>query len=196
MNDTKGVQQGCGICLLLASTNRAKSHSTKNHRWSAHDHKILGENVSNPPQNSDRNSRQVHGGKAAKGNQTPSGETKSPGVPIGFQGTGNWTPSGSGRQPGGQENTNGAPGGGNRNQDQTTHPAETKKMPKDPRARIKKPVWGLFFRQGQGAWRRWRSLIRRPWPWKGQSSCGSGVRCRSAVRCRRRLRRQCLESSR
>ena len=64
MNDTRGVQQECGICLLLGSTNRAKSHSTENHWWSAHDHKIIGENVSNPTHNSDRNARQVHGGKA------------------------------------------------------------------------------------------------------------------------------------
>ena len=40
----------CGICLLLGSTNRAKSHSTERHRWSGHDHEIIGENVSNPPQ--------------------------------------------------------------------------------------------------------------------------------------------------
>ena len=55
VNDTQGVQQECGICLMLGSTDRAKSHSTENHRWSVHDHKIIGENVSNPPQNSDRN---------------------------------------------------------------------------------------------------------------------------------------------
>ena len=60
VNDTKGVQQDCGICLMFGSTNRAKSHSTETHRWSAHDHKIIGENVSNPPQNSDINARQVH----------------------------------------------------------------------------------------------------------------------------------------
>ena len=76
VNDTKGVRQECGICLLLRSTNRAKSHSTENHRWSAHDHKIVGGNVSSPPQNSDRNARQVHGGKAGKENPTPSGGTQ------------------------------------------------------------------------------------------------------------------------
>ena len=55
MNDTKGLQQDRGICLLLGSTNRAKSHSTENYRSSAQDHKSLGENVSNPFRNSDRN---------------------------------------------------------------------------------------------------------------------------------------------
>ena len=63
VNDTKRVQHECGICLLLGSTARGKSHSTENHRWSAHDHKIIGENVSSPPDNSDRNARQVQGGK-------------------------------------------------------------------------------------------------------------------------------------
>ena len=118
-DDTKGVQQECGICLLLGSTHRAKSYSTENHRWSAQDHKIIGENVSNPPQNSDRNARQVHGGKAGKGNPTSSSGTKNPGGPGGSQGTGNRTPSGCGWQPGGQKNPNGTPGGGNRNQGQT-----------------------------------------------------------------------------
>ena len=112
-NDTKRVQQGCGICLLLGSTNRAKSYSTGNHRWSAHNHNIIGENVSNPPENSDRNARQVWGGKAGKGNQTPSGGTQNPGGPSGSQGRGNPTPSGSGGQPGGKKNTNATPGGTN-----------------------------------------------------------------------------------
>ena len=31
VNDTKGVKHECGICLLLGSTNRAKSHSAENH---------------------------------------------------------------------------------------------------------------------------------------------------------------------
>ena len=47
MNDTQNVQQHCSICLLLGSTNRAKSHSTDNHRWSPYDHKVIGENISN-----------------------------------------------------------------------------------------------------------------------------------------------------
>ena len=119
VNDTEGVQQECGICLLLGCTNRAKSHSTENHRWSAHDHKIVGEKVSNPPQNSDRNARQVPGGKAGKGNPTPSGGTQNPDGPSGSQGTGNRTPSGSRGQPGGQKNPNGTPGAGNRNPGQT-----------------------------------------------------------------------------
>ena len=63
VNDTRNVQQHCSICLLLGSTNRAKTHSTDNHRWSPYDHKVIGENISNS-QNSDRNDRQVHGGKA------------------------------------------------------------------------------------------------------------------------------------
>ena len=54
-NDTKGVQQECGIANLLGSTGEANSHSTDNHRWSAHDHKMIGDNVSNPPQNPDEN---------------------------------------------------------------------------------------------------------------------------------------------
>ena len=66
VNYTKGVQQECEFCLLLGSTNRAKSHFTENNSWSAHDHKISGENVSNPPQNSDKNARQVHGRKGWK----------------------------------------------------------------------------------------------------------------------------------
>ena len=37
--------------------------------------------------------------------------------------------------------------------------AKLKEMPKDPRARVRE----LFFRQGQAAWRLWRSLIRRSW---------------------------------
>ena len=49
VNDARGLQQECGICLLLGSTNRAKSHSTENQRWSAHDDKIIRENVSNLP---------------------------------------------------------------------------------------------------------------------------------------------------
>ena len=80
VNDTKGVQQECGICLLLGSTGRAKSHSTENHRWSAHDHKTIGENVSTPPQNQDKNARQVHGGKAGNKNQPPSGGNKNTGA--------------------------------------------------------------------------------------------------------------------
>ena len=75
VNDTRNVQQHCSICLLLGSTNRAKTHSTDNHRWSPYDHKVIGENISNS-QNSDRNDRQVHGGKAGKGNPTPSGGNK------------------------------------------------------------------------------------------------------------------------
>ena len=66
VNDTRNVQDHCSICLLLGSTNRAKTHSTGNHRWSTYDHKVIGENISNP-QNSDRNDRQVHGGKGGKG---------------------------------------------------------------------------------------------------------------------------------
>ena len=31
VNDTRNVQQHCSICLLLGSTNRAKTHSTDNH---------------------------------------------------------------------------------------------------------------------------------------------------------------------
>ena len=82
VNDTRNVQQHCSICLLLGSTNRAKTHSTDNHRWSPYDHKVIGENISNS-QNSDRNDRQVHGGKAGKGNPTPSGGNKNPGGPGG-----------------------------------------------------------------------------------------------------------------
>ena len=134
MNDTKGFQQECGICLLLGSTNRAKSHSTENHRRSGHDHKIIGENVSNPPQNSDRNARQVHGGKAGKGNPTPFVGTRNPGGLGGSQGIGNWTPSGSGGQPGGQKNPNGTPGGGNRNLGQT--PQMRRKQRKCPRIAV------------------------------------------------------------
>ena len=48
--------------------------------------KIIGENVSHPPQNSDKNAPQVHRGKTAKGNQTPSGRNRSPGGPGGSQG--------------------------------------------------------------------------------------------------------------
>ena len=118
MNDTRNVQQHCSICLLLGSTNRAKTHSTDNHRWSPYDHKVIGENISNS-QNSDRNDRQVHGGKAGKGNPTPSGGNKNPGGPGGSQGTGNRTPSGSGGQPNGQKNPNSNAGGGNRNPGQT-----------------------------------------------------------------------------
>ena len=47
VNDTRNVQQHCSICLLLGSTNRAKSHSTDNHRWSPYDHKVIGEIISN-----------------------------------------------------------------------------------------------------------------------------------------------------
>ena len=47
VNDTRNVQQHCSICLLLGSTNRAKTHSTDNHRWSPYDHKVIGENISN-----------------------------------------------------------------------------------------------------------------------------------------------------
>ena len=118
VNDTRNVQQHCSICLLLGSTNRAKTHSTDNHRWSPYDHKVIGENISNP-QNSDRNDRQVHGGKAGKGNPTPSGGNKNTGGPGGSQGTGNRTPSGSGGQPNGQKNPNSNAGGGNRNPGQT-----------------------------------------------------------------------------
>ena len=118
VNDTRNVQDHCSICLLLGSTNRAKTHSTGNHRWSPYDHKVIGENISNP-QNSDRNDRQVHGGKAGKGNPTPSGGNKNPGGPGGSQGTGNRTPSGSGGQPNGQKNPNSNAGGGNRNPGQT-----------------------------------------------------------------------------
>ena len=50
VNGTKRVEQGRGIRLFLGSTNRAKSHSTGNQRWSAQDHMIIGKNVSNPPQ--------------------------------------------------------------------------------------------------------------------------------------------------
>ena len=46
---TKRVKQECGICLSIGSRGRANSHCTVNHRWSAHDHKIIGENDSNPP---------------------------------------------------------------------------------------------------------------------------------------------------
>ena len=63
------------MCLLLGSTNRANSHSTENHRWSARDHKIIRENVSDTPPNSDRNARQVHEGKVGKGDQTLFGGT-------------------------------------------------------------------------------------------------------------------------
>ena len=56
VNDTKGVKQACGISLLLSSTSRAMSHSTENHRWSVHEHKIIGGNVSTP-HNQDRNAR-------------------------------------------------------------------------------------------------------------------------------------------
>ena len=115
VNGRKGVQQECGICLLLGSTSRAKSHSKENHRWSAHDHNIIGENVSNPPQKSDRNARQVHGEKAGKGNPTCFGGTKNPGGLGGSQGTGNRTPSGSGGQHAGLKNLNGTHVGGNRN---------------------------------------------------------------------------------
>ena len=118
VNDTRNVQDHCSICLLLGSTNRAKTHSTGNHRWSPYDHKVIGENISNP-QNSDRNNRQVHGGKAGKGNPTPSGGNKNTGGPGGSQGTGNRTPSGSGGQPNGQKNPNNNAGGGNRNLGQT-----------------------------------------------------------------------------
>ena len=91
VNDTKGVLQECGICLMLRSMNRAKSHPTDNHRWSAHDHKIIADNVSNSPENSDRNARQVHGGKAGKRNQTPSGGSQNPGGPSGTNcGTRGW----------------------------------------------------------------------------------------------------------
>ena len=85
VNDTRNVQDHCSICLLLGSTNRAKTHSTGNHRWSPYDHKVIGENISNP-QNSDRNDRQVHCGKAGKGNPTPSGGNKNTGGPGGSQG--------------------------------------------------------------------------------------------------------------
>ena len=98
VNDTRNVQDICSICLLLGSTNRAKTHSTGNHRWSAYDHKVIGENVSNS-QNSDRNDRQVHGAKGGKGNPTPSGGNKNTGGPGGSQGKGNRTPSGPGGQP-------------------------------------------------------------------------------------------------
>ena len=118
VNDTRNVQDHCSICLLLGSTNRAKTHSTGNHRWSPYDHKVIGENISNP-QNSDRNDRQVHGGKGGKGNSPPSGGNKNTGGPGGSQGTGNWTPSGSGGQPNGQKSPNGNAGGGNRNPGQT-----------------------------------------------------------------------------
>ena len=105
VNDTKDVQQECGIFLMLGSMNQAKSDPTENHWWSAHDHKIFAENVSNPPQNSDRNAQQVHGQKAGKRNQTPSGGSQNPGGPRGSQSTENRTPSGSSGQPGGQKNT-------------------------------------------------------------------------------------------
>ena len=126
MNDTLGVQQECGNCLLLGSTNRAKSHSTENQWWSAHNHKIIGENVSNPPQNSDRNAQQVHGEKAAKGNRTPSSGIQNPGSPNGSQGTRNQTPSRSGGQLGGQKNSNGTGGTRNQNSGQTPQNGRTK----------------------------------------------------------------------
>ena len=54
-----------------------------------------------------------------------------------------------------------------------------RKCSKDPRVKDKgNQVWGLLSQaRGRGAWRRCRSLIRRPrpWKWKGQSLCGSGV---------------------
>ena len=185
------------MCLLLGSTNRANSHSTQNHRRSAHNHKIIEENVSSPPPISDQNAQQVHEGKPGKGNQTLSGRTKNSGTQCSCPGTGNRTPSGSGGQPHGQKNTNGAPGGGNRNPGQTPQSGGNKGNAQGSQGKGQgKIVWGLSFRQGQGAWRRWRSLIRRPWPWKGQSSCGSGVRCRSGDRCRQGLHQNCLESSR
>ena len=122
-------------------------------------------------------------GRLAKENPTPCGGTKNPGGPSGFQGTGNRTPSGWGGQPGGQKKSKLHP----RYRTSKSRPnprirRKQRKCPKIPGQGQGKPVLGLSFRQGQGAWRRWRSLIRRPWPWKGQSSCGSGVRCRSIFR--------------
>ena len=136
VNDTRNVQQHCSICLLLGSTNRAKTHSTDNHRWSPYDHKMIGENISNS-QNSDRNDRQVHGGKAGKGNPTPSGGNKNPGGPGGSQGTGNRTPSGSGGQPNGQKNPNSNAGGGNRNPGQPLNPVQTREMLQDSRVKVR-----------------------------------------------------------
>ena len=196
VNDTKGVQRECGICLLLGSTNRAKSHSTKNHRWSANNHTINGENVSNPRQNSDRNDQQVHRGKAEKRNQTASNKTTNPGGPSGSRGTGNQSPSGSGGQPDGHINTIGTPGGGNPNPGRTARMRQKQReCPRIPRPRVTGSPRPLF-RQGQGTWRHWRFLMRRRRPPKGQSPCGSGVWCRSSVRCRQRVCRKCPESSR
>ena len=136
VNDTRNVQDHCSICLLLGSTNRAKTHSTANHRWSAYDHKVIGENVSNP-QNSDRNDRQVHGAKGGKGNSTPSGGNKNTGGPGGSQGKGNRTPSGFGGQPNGQTSPNVNAGGGNRNPGQTLNPVKTKEMLQDHRVKVR-----------------------------------------------------------
>ena len=77
MNDTKGVQQECGICLLLGSTNGGKSYSTENHRRSGHDKKIIGENVSNPSPNSHKNARRCTDGRMEKGIRPPPEEWKT-----------------------------------------------------------------------------------------------------------------------
>ena len=143
MNDTRNVQDHCSICLLLGSTNRAKTHSTGNHRWSAYDHKVIGENVSNS-QNSDRNDRQVHGAKGGKGNPTPSGGNKNTGGPGGSQGKGNRTPSGPGGQPNGQTSPNGNAGGEIEIQAKPLNPVQTKEMLQDHRVKVRKSFRNPF----------------------------------------------------
>ena len=142
MNDTKCVQQECGICLMLGSMNPAKSHPTGNHRWSAHDHKIIGERVSNPPQNSETNAQQVHGGKAEKGNQTSSGGSKI----LAAQAVPNAQEIGLHQVPVGSlvdRKIQMAPSVAEIEiQVKPPNPAETKEMPKDPRARVEETHLG------------------------------------------------------
>ena len=194
--DAKGVQQECGICLLLGSTNMAKGYSMQNHQWSANDHKIIGKTSLIPLRIQIDMPNRCMEGRLEKGIRPHPVEPKNPGslavpdtqeirlyqVLVGI--------------PLIRKNTNVTPGGENSNPGQTRNLAETKEMPKDSRARVRETSLGLLFRQGQGTWRRWRSRIRRLWLSKRQSSTGSCVRCRSGVRCRQRLCSKCLEASR
>ena len=68
--------------------------------------------------------------------------------------------------------------------------AETKEMPKDPRARVKEIRLEPLLQA--------RREVPHPASVavEGQSSCGSGDRCRSGGRCRPGSRRKCLDSSR
>ena len=82
MNDTKVVQQECGICLLVSSTGRARTHSSENHRWSAHDHKIIGEGVSNPLRIQTKMPDRCTKGRMEEGIRPPPVETKILGAPA------------------------------------------------------------------------------------------------------------------